>query len=148
MQIYLHDFDYERQHNFRPDNFYRNADAVLLTYSVDDSFSLVQLDDWIDEVKNNIHSEEKFVWALIGNKADLYSEIEEKQIEIFLDRHDEIDVSCFLSAKTGKNVAMSWESILETMHEKRHRNDKEREPSTIKLCDDNSVSNRSKCCKL
>lgn len=99
-------------------NFYRNASAAILMYSVEDRFTFENLQEWIENALYSIGDVDNFVWALVGNKCDLPLEIEHDTI---LARQEQLKtgLSFFTSAKTGENVIPSFQKIVEAIHAKR-----------------------------
>ncbi|CAL1546924.1 unnamed protein product [Lymnaea stagnalis] len=88
-------------------NFYRNADAVLYVFSVNEPTSLLCLNQWEEEVKRCSPSALRF---LIGNKADLSLFITRELME-----GEARKLNCesvfIMSAKTGNGVV----GVLETV---------------------------------
>ena len=98
-------------------NFYRNADGVLLVYSVEDSYTFDNLQGWINDASQYVRLD-TCEWALIGNKCDLRSEIEKIRIEKFCEQAPA--KSFFLtSAKTGENVMKAFRNFIINIHKKR-----------------------------
>ena len=110
-------------------NFYRNASAAILMYSVEDRFTFENLQEWIENAHDSIDDIDGFVWALVGNKSDLPLEIEHDTI---LARQEQLDtqLSFFTSAKTGENVTSTFERIIEAIHAKKQG--EKRQDSTSK----------------
>lgn len=87
-------------------------------YSVEDRYTFENLQEWIENANDSISDIDGFVWALVGNKSDLPLEIEHDTI---LARQEQLktDLSFFTSAKTGENVASTFEKIIEAIHAKK-----------------------------
>ena len=89
-------------------NFYRNADLVVLVYSLDNKQSLVNLSKWVEEVKQNV---ENCYFILVGSKSDLNTnEIENDVITNFMNDHN-IKHNIEISAKDGTNIDKLFELI-------------------------------------
>lgn len=85
-------------------------------YAVDDQGSLERLYDEADNAKQFIE-QESFVFALVGNKADLHPEINEAAAKAL---SGTIGASprlyFYTSAKTGLNVKESMTDIVRALH--------------------------------
>jgi GTPase SAR1 family protein len=121
VKAYLHDSPRREQsfnsHSVAP-NFYRNADAVILVYSVDDHNTLDALQDcWITEYAT-YEDVSATSWIILGNKNDQPLEIDQKLLENFRTRLG--DVTCmFVSAKTGNNVQDAFHIAVKKGRERR-----------------------------
>lgn len=118
LQCYLHDTGGGERFRTLTSNFYRNASAAILMYSVEDRFTFENLQEWIENAHDSIADIDSFVWALVGNKSDLPLEIEHDTI---IARQEQLQtkLSFFTSAKTGENVVASFERIIEAIHAKK-----------------------------
>ena len=85
-------------------------------YAVDDQQSLERL---YDEAENALQfvEPEAFIWAVVGNKADLRPEIEEATAKA-LSNQIGARLYFYTSAKTGLNVTESMTSLVQTLHRK------------------------------
>jgi small GTP-binding protein len=89
-------------------NFYRNADLIVLVYSVDNELSLLNLKKWVEEVKQNV---ENCYFILVGNKSDLNTnKIEKDVVTNFMSEHN-IKHTLEISAKDGYNIDKLFELI-------------------------------------
>ena len=86
-------------------------------YAVDDQRSLERLYDEVENALKFVESD-SFVWAVLGNKADLRPEIEEASAKA-LSNQIGAKLYYYTSAKTGQNVKESMTSLVQTLH-KRH----------------------------
>ncbi len=118
LQCYLHDTGGGERFRTLTSNFYRNASAAILMYSVEDRFTFENLQEWIDNAIDSIDDIDNFVWALIGNKSDLPLEIEHDTI-VSRQEHLNTELSFFTSAKTGENVIQSLDRIIEDIHSRK-----------------------------
>lgn len=142
-QVHLHDTGGGERFRTLTSNFYRNADAAILMYSVEDQYTFENLQEWIENAQDSVDLD-NFVWALVGNKCDLPLEIEHDNI---LDKCEFLGtkLSFFTSAKTGENVKAAFEEIVEAVHEFTTTKPK---PSVnnVKISQSTGRSNRPKCC--
>ena len=101
---------------------------------------------WIDECKDNIWgtSGREMVWAVVGNKSDLYCEVDPERVEDICDTL-ETNLNFEISARTGSNVENSFVKIVEVLHEKKLRLPRGKATSFIL---NNTLENSSKksCC--
>ena len=98
-------------------NYFTNADAAVLMYSVEDQYSFERIEDEIENCMQFIEPDE-FVWALVGNKCDLSSEIEESSI-MAKGRQLGTSLICYTSAKTGANVRATLNAVIKQVHRMR-----------------------------
>ena len=80
-----------------------NSSLVVLVYSIENRKSFDNIQNWLNEIKDNKNSDTKIF--LIGNKLDLEEnrKIKEEEGEIFKKVHN-LDLFMEASAKTGYNV--------------------------------------------
>ena len=83
-------------------------------YAIDDQRSLERLYDEADNAFKFIEPE-SFVWAVVGNKADLRPEIEEATAKA-LSNTLGAKLYFYTSAKTGLNVKESMNAIVRALH--------------------------------
>ena len=83
-------------------------------YAVDDQRSLEHLYDEADNALKFIEPD-SFVWAVVGNKADLRPEIEEATAKA-LSNTIGAKLYFYTSAKTGLNVKESMNAIVRALH--------------------------------
>jgi len=83
-------------------SYYRNADAAILVYGINDSETIYELQTWSNELNNNDSDLVKF---LVGNKNDLIDEREVSQeIAINFALLENIDLAIECSAKIDDNI--------------------------------------------
>lgn len=97
-------------------NYFQHTDAAILMYAVDDQRSLERLYDEADNALKFIEPD-TFVWAVVGNKADLRPEVEETTAKA-LTNHVGAKLFFYTSAKTGLNVAESMDTLVRALHRK------------------------------
>ena len=117
LQVSLWDTAGSERFRTLTNNFYRNADGVLLVFCVEDSYTFDNLQGWITDASQHLIID-KCEWALIGNKSDLQNEVEKKRIESLLKQLN-IKLFYYVSAKTGENVMHAFNTLITTIHEKR-----------------------------
>lgn len=123
-QAYLHDSP-KREQTFNSQsltpNFYRNADAVILVYTVDDHQTLEALQDcWVTEYAMATYEDiANTSWIIVGNKNDLPLDIDKTNLDTLSQRLGGQAVSLFASAKTGNNVKDVFELAVKKGHERR-----------------------------
>ena len=123
-------------------SYYREVDAAILMYSVDDSYTFECLQSWIEEANEYCARSKKFVWAVIGNKSDLQLEVEMDRVRQLCE-HVNTKLCFYTSAKTGENVISAFEEIIREIH-KRHSGDRRSSMGSIQL---KTSSNSVSCCQ-
>ncbi len=98
-------------------NYFTNADAAILMYSIEDQYSFERIEDEIENALQFVDPD-NFVWALIGNKADLHLEVDESSIKA-KGKHLETPLLYYTSAKSGANVRESLNAVVKYVHRKR-----------------------------
>ncbi|RUS81166.1 hypothetical protein EGW08_011074, partial [Elysia chlorotica] len=81
-------------------NFYRNAQAVLFVFSLDNPASLYGLASWDQDARMYAPSALRF---LVGNKSDLPRAVADHTMTTFASSHD-CEGAFVVSARTGENV--------------------------------------------
>jgi len=96
-------------------SFIKRADAVLLTYSVDDRGSFEHVENWVEQVKS--HTTEDVCIILVGNKVDregrcvTFSEGEKLAKELNIEFFE-------TSAKENKNIGEVFMTAARKIKEK------------------------------
>jgi small GTP-binding protein len=69
--VCLNIWDTAGQERFRniTKSFYKNAQGIVLTYSIDNYTSFQHIENWIEQIRDNGVKEVEII--LVGNKADL-----------------------------------------------------------------------------
>ena len=120
LQIYLFDTCGLEQFRTLTSNYYRDAGAILLFYSVEDLYTLSNLYQWVDDAEGSVGKEaSEITWALIGNKCDMPQEISEESIQQFCKDQLNTELSFYVSAKSGENVVNAFEAIVAAVHRKK-----------------------------
>ena len=119
-------------------SFYRNSSLAILVYSIEKEDSFKNLDNWMNDIKNESSPDIKVV--LIGNKSDLESErkIAKEEGEKFCKDHK---LSFFMetSAKTGVNAKKVFEESGRILFEEYKKfKDKNKDASLLSISSNNS----------
>lgn len=122
--------------------YYRNAQAAIVCYAVDDLTSFEGVDSWVDSIKNN--AEPDTIIFLVANKIDLpnrqISDQDGKQ------RAESINASYYeVSAKTGRGVEELFTDIPRIYLEK-YGGSVQEAKSTVQIDEQSSNNNNKKCC--
>ena len=148
LQVRLHDTGGGERFRTLTSNFYRNADAAILIFSVEDQYTFENLQEWYENASEVLPDVENFSWAVVGNKCDLPLEIEQESIDIKC-KQIGTGLQFFTSAKTGEMVKESFEALIHEVHKKclARRPTGLREESTVKITPGKTkANNKSGCC--
>lgn len=108
IHIKLWDTAGEERYKSLTQNYFRNAEGVLLVFDVTNTDSFNNLKEWINSIKQNMEGKNIFIpIIIIGNKLDMEDqrEISKEQAEKFV---SENNYKYFeTSAKTGEGVDKS-----------------------------------------
>jgi len=92
-------------------NYIFGAQAVLLCYDITNYQSFQNLEDWFNLVQRTFKGQQMPRITLVGNKTDL-NHLRCVKVEKHNQFADENEMfSCFMSAKTGDNVAQCFHRI-------------------------------------
>ncbi|KAL8181469.1 UNVERIFIED_CONTAM: hypothetical protein K2H54_002807 [Gekko kuhli] len=91
--------------------YYRDADAALLTYSLQSPTSFDSLAHWVFVAQQYCGDADIF---LLGNKSDLESRVPEEKAERFATEHS-TSGRYRVSAKTGENVDRCLQEVVEQL---------------------------------
>lgn len=96
-------------------NFYRGAEAIILTFDLTNQKSFENLNNWYNDVKKTLKFDHNLVGFLIGNKNDLKEErtIKKEQAETFSNQLNLRYIET--SALTGENVMFIFHKIGELL---------------------------------
>ena len=102
-------------------NFYRNAHAGVLMFSVDDAVSFYKMELEVQNAQSLVGHD--FVWVVVGNKCDLKRDphISEQRVEVFCAGLGS-SLWLYTSAKTGENVDLVLEVVARELHKRYHSN--------------------------
>ena len=151
--IKLQIWDTSGQERFRSitQNFYRNADGIMLVFDITNRTTYSHIRDWLNEIQS-IDKNIKII--LIGNKIDRENErkIDKKTVEEFAQNKNLPYYET--SAKTGHNVNEIYKGIAELLLA--NKTDEEIKEQFVKIQNSLSISsdneessktkNKKKCC--
>ena len=89
-------------------SYFRNVDAVLFVFSLDDKDTFDTIKDWMELFKNN-SSKQDIPKYLVGNKNDIEINVEQNLIDEFVKENNIPYMS--ISAKTKNNIDELFEDI-------------------------------------
>jgi len=122
-------------------SYFKNADAVLFVFSVDDKESFNTINEWMESF-NSINSKINVPRYLVGNKNDLERKIEQNSIDEFA-RNNKIQFVS-TSAKTKNNIDELFEEIGKKLYiDFLTKGDKGQNSINIKII---KKDQQSKCC--
>ena len=132
-------------------NYFKNAEGVLLTYDITNSASFENLKDWISSIKNNMEGKNYFIpIIIIGNKIDMEEsrEINKEDAQKFA---KENNYKYFeTSAKTGEGVDNAIrELIIQILKQSNQMDDqKVARATSVQIKEANYVKSKKKknCC--
>jgi len=126
-------------------NYYHDACGAMLVYCVEDIYTFENLQEYIEQASLYVNMN-TFVWALLGNKADLScEEVEEDRIEAQC-KELQTNLSYSVSAKTGQNITKAFNDLITTIHKTQQCRQRK---STICVENANSTAatnKRKSCC--
>ena len=129
--------------------YYRDADGCLLVYDITERKSFDEIKNYFcEQIKEKCKKDIKII--LLGNKTDLEENrkvTSEEGANFALDKgYTFMETSCL----KNRNVADSFETLIELTYEKvlerRKENIFEKPPLTIKGVNDSTSSKKKKCC--
>ena len=102
--------------------YYRNADGALLIYDVTNENSLLNLNFWIQELKNNVND---LVIGIVGNKIDVNENLKNVSFVKCLDfaKKNGIFICKEISAKSGFGVDDVFYIFAEKIYENKIKNE-------------------------
>lgn len=105
--------------------FYKDADAVIITFDITNYQSFVDIKKWITKIKNNSIKNPYII--IVATKIDMenFREIDNLDVSLFMteenNKYDYMEVS----SKTGINVDNLFEIIVENLIKKENTGSKE-----------------------
>ncbi len=124
--------------------FYQKADCIILICAINDRESFLNINKWIDNIKNNIELEH-IEMILIGNKCDLEDERQVGLDEIVKKGEDFKIESFETSAKTGEGVGDAFETLFTKVLKKVYQKNKKSKKNVIKEEKDTSSDSSQTC---
>uniref|UniRef100_T1IQ54 Uncharacterized protein n=1 Tax=Strigamia maritima TaxID=126957 RepID=T1IQ54_STRMM len=98
-------------------NYYRNSNACLLVYSIDEPDSLACLGQWVNDA--NTYSESA-IKILVGNKTDKRNLVDHRKVEEFATHHN-CDLIFQVSAKRGEGIDEMFTTLAHKLLEREMR---------------------------
>ena len=130
---------------------YKDADAFLIVFDVNDEISFDNITYWILDIKDQIDFKNVDL-ILIANKCDLERKVSEKRVENFEKKNDlGVNYNFFnTSAFTGLGVYEVFDCLTLKLAEKIELKKKQKEQKKVKVKVDNSENNdkqkKKRCC--
>ena len=117
-------------------NYYRNADGVMLLFDSNNIESFHNLNIWLNSLKE--YSSKNYPLIIIGTKSDLPINVHDNDINLFC---NQFNIKWFrTSAKTGENISLSFDFLTKEILNIKDNN---REKIKIKV---NQNINENSCC--
>lgn len=122
--IYLQIWDMGGQAVFEEirKTYYKDAHGILLVFDLTKKESLLQLDNWIQELgdfKKNVNHNKYIPIVVLGNKSDLKKDeslskmfIQEHLLKLSSKYHNNAFRYVETSAKTGKNIDLALKTLI------------------------------------
>ncbi len=144
--VKLNIWDTAGEEEFNPliKQHFQDASGSLIVYDISNKKSFNKIEKWINEIKEK--SPHHCINVLIGNKSDL--SVERKvDCEEGVNLGKKYNFSFYeCSAKSGNNVAIAFESLCNSIIDRRNEGDIE-ERKTIRINqNDNNENKKGKCC--
>lgn len=98
--------------------FYRDADAIIITFDITNYKSFSDMKNWIQKVKNNTTKNPYII--IVATKIDMeyYREIDNFDLLLFMDNEDNNYDYIEVSSKDGTNIENLFEIITENLLKK------------------------------
>ena len=97
------------------ENFYKGSQLIVLVYTVDDKNTFENIQNWVNDVKNNTTENPRFL--LVGNKCDLKEgrQVTKEEAEEYAKKYNMEFIE--VSAKEGTNIEKMFNSIIQELLE-------------------------------
>ena len=123
-------------------SYFKNADAVLFVFSMNDKETFDNIADWIMLFKENNSREKNIPKYLVGNKNDLEIKVEQSLIEAILRENNMPFIS--ISAKDNKNIDVLFDQIGKKLYLDYLKNGKQKQNQIIIKYEQNQ--SKKGCC--
>eukprot|EP01091_Cochliopodium_minus_P002118 TRINITY_DN1200_c0_g1_i1.p1 TRINITY_DN1200_c0_g1~~TRINITY_DN1200_c0_g1_i1.p1 ORF type:complete len:176 (+),score=30.31 TRINITY_DN1200_c0_g1_i1:33-560(+) len=92
--------------------YYRGANGVLVVFDMTNRKSFLRIEEWLDEIKKNVNSENQTTLILVGNKSDLNSHrtVSFEEAKSFANIHNMMYIET--SAKNGSNIEEAFTKLI------------------------------------
>ena len=98
-------------------NYFTNTDAALFVFDLNNSESFDNISTWIKEFEENKTKDLDIPKYLIGNKNDLFCNVNEQSIKKFLSKNKDFKYMS-TSAKSNNNIKELFQELAEIIYEK------------------------------
>jgi Ras-related protein Rab-5C len=117
MKLHLWDTGGEERFRSMASLYYRDADAVVLTYDITDMVTFKSIDYWLKELDSKIQ-QDSLVLAIAGNKCDCETN---RRVQTAMAKGFAKDKMIFYetSAKTGEGIEQMFGEISEAVYAKK-----------------------------
>ena len=115
--VKLNIIDTSGQEKYRslPTSYFRNVDAVLFVFDLNQKVSFENIQKWINTFNENNNGKKKKKQYLVGNKNDLEQVVDQKLIDDFSQNNNLIYSG--ISAKTSNRVKELFEIIANELYD-------------------------------
>ncbi len=113
-KLQLWDFGGEKRFRFLLPNYCKGAHGVILAFDMNDFTTLMNLDEWLQIVRENTKDP---VIILVGTKVDVAGYMDERIIQDFC-KENAIKKFIPTSAKTRKNIELVFQELVENIIDK------------------------------
>ena len=120
-------------------SYYHNADSVLIVFDLTNRKSFENINKWIEDINN--FCPENICYNIVGNKADIVSNIQVTKDEI------ENKYKCKYietSAKDGNNIDILFDTIAKELYDNIKKDDLDKK--LIQHVSDDNCRKKKKCC--
>ena len=125
-------------------NYYRNSQAVILVYAIDDMYSLTVLRNWIVDINKDAQGALKF---LVGNKIDLSdegSQVDDQLADSFC-KNNKILKLYRVSAKTGAGIQEMFNDVAKMLIANKESTIRDKNAFTV-IANENEPAKRDCSC--
>lgn len=125
---------------------YKNADAAIVVYSVNDRDSFAAVPTWLDLLKNS-NKKENVVVALVGNKIDLERKVSPAEVENLKNIYKNISIYKEMSAMGGELVSETFHLVARSCLDSANRSVADEEQSIhLSTGRSDKSSKKHSCC--
>ena len=147
VQLKLIDTGGQEKYRALSKSYFRNADAVLFVFGLDDEKSYENMIEWFKLFNENHNGKEGIPQYLIGNKNDLERKIDKNLIEEFAKNNN----LCYKEVSAKENICINeiFEEIAEKLYEDYEKSGRgKRSQSVIKIAQNKKKEKKKSCCSL
>ena len=144
VQIKLIDTGGQEKYRALAKTYFKNADAVLFVFGLDDEKSYENMTEWIKSFNENHNGKEGIPLYLIGNKSDLERIVDKNLIEEFAKNNN----LCYKETSAKENISINelFEEIAEKLYNEYVKSGrKNKSQNTIKMAH-NKAPKKKGCC--